>query len=88
MNGHGDLKNMIWTNKKEIPDNSIDDDHNGYVDDIHGWNFRGMKDGTVVENELTPSAEDSLIYGGRQSKGYGSQPVAESSTHSWCEDSY
>ncbi|OYU79838.1 MAG: peptidase S8 [Flavobacterium sp. BFFFF1] len=38
---HNDLKNVIWTNKKEIPGNGIDDDKNGYVDDIHGWNFLG-----------------------------------------------
>lgn len=36
---HPDLSNNIWTNVKEIPDNKIDDDNNGYVDDIHGWNF-------------------------------------------------
>ena len=38
---HEDLKNVIWTNKKEIPGNGIDDDKNGYIDDIHGWNFLG-----------------------------------------------
>ncbi len=38
---HEDLKNVIWTNKDEIPNNGIDDDNNGYVDDIHGWNFLG-----------------------------------------------
>ncbi|MFN3756885.1 MAG: hypothetical protein ACK4RM_08005 [Flavobacterium sp.] len=38
---HEDLKGQIWTNTKEIPDNGIDDDGNGYVDDIHGWNFLG-----------------------------------------------
>lgn len=38
---HEDLKNVIWTNPKEIPNNGIDDDKNGYVDDIHGWNFLG-----------------------------------------------
>ncbi|MCT4595709.1 MAG: S8 family serine peptidase [Anaeromicrobium sp.] len=36
---HEDLKDNIWTNKNEIPDNGIDDDNNGYVDDINGWNF-------------------------------------------------
>src|SRR5712675_2105500 len=41
---HEDLKNKIWTNTKEIPGNGIDDDHNGYIDDIRGWNFRGTKD--------------------------------------------
>ena len=38
---HEDLTGLIWTNKKEIPNNGIDDDGNGYVDDIHGWNFLG-----------------------------------------------
>jgi subtilisin family serine protease len=38
---HEDLKNVLWTNKSEIPNNGIDDDNNGYVDDIHGWNFLG-----------------------------------------------
>jgi len=36
-----DLDGMVWTNKKEIPGNNIDDDKNGYVDDLHGWNFIG-----------------------------------------------
>ncbi|OYX28080.1 MAG: peptidase S8 [Flavobacteriales bacterium 32-35-8] len=38
---HEDLDGVIWTNPKEIPNNGIDDDKNGYVDDIHGWNFLG-----------------------------------------------
>ena len=38
---HEDLKPVIWTNKKEIPGNGIDDDKNGFVDDVHGWNFLG-----------------------------------------------
>jgi len=38
---HEDLDGVIWTNKKEIAGNGIDDDKNGYVDDIHGWNFLG-----------------------------------------------
>lgn len=38
---HEDLKNVIWTNPNEIPNNGIDDDNNGYIDDIHGWNFLG-----------------------------------------------
>ncbi|QGQ94096.1 hypothetical protein EHS13_03840 [Paenibacillus psychroresistens] len=36
-----DLTNNIWTNKKDYPNNNIDDDHNGYIDDINGWNFIG-----------------------------------------------
>lgn len=37
-----DLVGKIWKNEKEIPDNGIDDDKNGYIDDINGWNFSGM----------------------------------------------
>ena len=48
---HEDLKNVIWTNTKEIANNGIDDDHNGFIDDVHGWNFRGAKDGSIVDNE-------------------------------------
>jgi cell wall-associated protease len=44
---HEDLKDIMWVNPKEIPGNKIDDDKNGYVDDIHGWNFIGGKDGNV-----------------------------------------
>ena len=42
---HEDLKAAIWVNKKEIPNNGIDDDHNGYIDDVNGWNFLGNKNG-------------------------------------------
>src|SRR5580704_3958991 len=38
---HEDLKSVIWTNPKEIAGNRIDDDKNGYIDDIHGWDFIG-----------------------------------------------
>ena len=38
---HEDLDGVIWTNKNEIPYNGKDDDNNGYVDDVHGWNFLG-----------------------------------------------
>ncbi|MCB0348672.1 MAG: S8 family serine peptidase [Bdellovibrionales bacterium] len=41
---HEDLKDKIWTNTKEIAGNGIDDDHNGYIDDIHGWNYLGGYD--------------------------------------------
>ncbi|MGZ3863800.1 MAG: S8 family serine peptidase [Bacteroidia bacterium] len=48
---HEDLKDVMWTNPKEIEGNGIDDDKNGYIDDIHGWNFLGGKDGKNVEKE-------------------------------------
>lgn len=48
---HEDLKDAVWTNPGEIAGNGIDDDNNGYVDDMHGWNFIGGKDGRNVNYE-------------------------------------
>jgi subtilisin family serine protease len=48
---HEDLKDVMWTNPGEIAGNGIDDDHNGYIDDIHGWNFIGGKDGRNVQDD-------------------------------------
>ena len=45
---HVDLRANLWTNPKEVPGNSRDDDNNGYVDDLHGWNFIGGRDGKDV----------------------------------------
>lgn len=56
---HIALKNLFWVNKKEIPNNKIDDDRNGYVDDINGWNFLGGKDGRNLDKA---SDEKSRIY--------------------------
>lgn len=39
--GHEDLKDVLWMNSEEIAGNNIDDDKNGYVDDVYGWNFLG-----------------------------------------------
>ena len=49
---HEDLKNILWTNKKEVAGNGIDDDGNGYVDDVHGWNFIGSKKGNLAYDNL------------------------------------
>lgn len=48
---HEDLARVIWVNEGEIPGNGIDDDGNGYVDDVHGWNFIGGPDGSHVEKD-------------------------------------
>lgn len=50
---HEDLKNVMWHNPGEIPGNGIDDDKNGYIDDVYGWNFIGGKDGKSVDHEQT-----------------------------------
>ncbi len=54
-----DLVHVLWTNPGEIPGNGIDDDHNGYVDDIHGWNFIGGKDGSNVKDD---SQEEGRVF--------------------------
>lgn len=48
---HEDLKSIMWVNPGEVANNGKDDDGNGYVDDIHGWNFIGGKDGKNVEHD-------------------------------------
>ncbi|GAB2953092.1 S8 family peptidase [Hymenobacter coalescens] len=48
---HADLKRVLWHNPKEIPGNGQDDDQNGYVDDVFGWNFIGGKDGRNVDTD-------------------------------------
>lgn len=44
---HADLRSQLWVNQDEIPGNGMDDDGNGYVDDMHGWNFIGGPDGNI-----------------------------------------
>lgn len=62
---HEDLKSVLWNNPKEIPGNGKDDDNNGYVDDVHGWNFLGGKDGRNVKVD---SDERARVYYGFKSK--------------------
>ncbi|UCD51951.1 MAG: S8 family serine peptidase [Phycisphaerales bacterium] len=56
---HPDLKDNIWINPGEIPDNDVDDDENGYIDDVYGWNF---EDG---DNDVIPE-EDYYDIGGHE----------------------
>lgn len=65
---HEDLKGKIWINEKEIPNNKIDDDKNGYVDDINGWNFIGNTKGENINYE---NLEYTRVYKtGPQDKDY------------------
>ena len=61
---HEDLKSSIWTNTKEIPGNGIDDDKNGYIDDIHGWNFLGNSENENLElTRIVKKGDDgSAVY--------------------------
>ncbi|CAM1361547.1 S8 family serine peptidase [Tenacibaculum xiamenense] len=59
---HEDLKDVAWVNKKEVAGNGIDDDKNGYVDDITGWNFLGKSYAEHLEYErilMNPSIADA-----------------------------
>lgn len=72
---HEDLKPVLWVNKKEIPNNGIDDDKNGYKDDVHGWNFIGGRDGRNVGKD---SYEGARLYY-RLKKVFGTDTVNEKS---------
>jgi subtilisin family serine protease len=53
-----DLQGILWVNTKEIPGNGIDDDHNGYIDDVHGWDFLGGPGGKADFNETTEEVRE------------------------------
>lgn len=69
---HEDLQGRIWTNEDEIPGNGKDDDNNGYIDDVHGWNFLGNANG---ENANDIRLEVTRIYA-ELDKKYGNMPVS------------
>ena len=60
---HEDLKDNIWTNPFEIPENGIDDDNNGYIDDIHGYDF--------AENDNSPMDIDTGAFPGHGTRVAG-----------------
>jgi cell wall-associated protease len=64
---HAALSSILWTNKNDIPGNGIDDDKNGYIDDTHGWNFLGGKNG---ENITVESLESYREYYRISSDGF------------------
>lgn len=49
---HVDLKSILWRNEREIAGNGVDDDKNGFVDDVHGWNFIGSAKGNVQYDNM------------------------------------
>jgi cell wall-associated protease len=53
-----DLQGILWVNPKEIAGNGIDDDHNGYKDDVHGWNFLGGSGGKCDFTETTEEVRE------------------------------
>lgn len=69
---HEDLKENIWTNPGEIPGNGIDDDKNGYVDDVHGWSFLGNADG---QNVAQDSYEATRVFAALRYKYENANPA-------------
>ncbi|MDY0780614.1 S8 family peptidase [Tenacibaculum sp. IB213877] len=79
---HEDLKDVAWVNTKEIAGNGIDDDKNGYVDDINGWNFLGSSYKEHLEYErilMKPSIASAELY--EEVKAYQEEKVAEAKTN-------
>jgi len=68
---HEDLKYNIWVNHNELPGNGIDDDGNGYIDDVNGWNFIGGQNGQNVNHE---TLEITRLYGKLKGKWEGLHP--------------
>ncbi|MFN8356113.1 MAG: S8 family peptidase [Spirosomataceae bacterium] len=62
---HEDLQGKIWTNPKEIAGNGKDDDNNGYIDDINGWDFIGGKDGKDVVHDSMELTRQLAIFNKR-----------------------
>lgn len=70
---HEDLAPQIWTNTKEVPNNNVDDDGNGYIDDVRGWDFVGNVSSADVQQGVlrpdndakvrNPSMNDRLAHG-------------------------
>ncbi len=73
---HEDLKENIWVNADEIAGNGIDDDNNGYIDDVNGWNFIGGPDGDVDYDNL----EFTRVYKGLKQRfeGKSKEDIAKS----------
>ena len=55
---HPEIKDNIWVNKGEIPNNGLDDDQNGFVDDVNGWNFLGNCEQENMESVRLQKKED------------------------------
>jgi subtilisin family serine protease len=84
---HEDLKSKIWVNPKEIPGNGKDDDKNGYVDDIHGWDFLGGKDGTDVSKEQLELTREYARYKKRfEGVAAASVPAKDQKAYQYYQD--
>ncbi|OGX85014.1 peptidase S8 [Hymenobacter glacialis] len=89
---HQDLKAVLWRKPGEIAGNGLDDDQNGYVDDVRGWNFLGGKDG---QNIAVETLEQTRIYGqyklqfeGKKRKAFSAADQAKFDVYEQAKASY
>lgn len=66
-----DLQGVLWVNPKEKPGNGRDDDHNGYVDDMHGWDFLGGKNGRADIDETSEETRSFYKLNGKYAGARG-----------------
>jgi subtilisin family serine protease len=69
---HPDLRALLWRNPREVPGTGRDDDGNGFVDDVHGWNFIGAPDGQHVHHD---TYEVTRLYSACQAPGGAPTPT-------------
>ncbi len=72
---HEDMQGQWWTNQEEIPGNNIDDDNNGYVDDVYGWDFIA-NDNDVSEDTTTHGTHISGIIAAKAGNNLGVVGIA------------
>lgn len=88
---HPDLKDNIWVNVNEIPGNAVDDDHNGYIDDIHGWDYLGNLAADIEYDnlELTRLLRDyQTRFGGKSAKEIPKNEKGDYKTYKKIESAY
>ncbi|MBK7477249.1 MAG: S8 family serine peptidase [Haliscomenobacter sp.] len=71
---HQDIQPNLWVNAREIPNNGADDDNNGYIDDVHGWNT--IRDNSQISEVNTHGTPVTGIAGARGNNGIGVSGVA------------
>lgn len=72
---HPDIAPNLWINKAEVPNNGVDDDHNGYVDDIYGWDFLGSASEDIQYDNLESTRKLREL--GKKFEGKKSSQIAK-----------
>jgi subtilisin family serine protease len=81
---HEDLQGSIWVNADEIPGNGIDDDNNGYIDDVNGWSFLGNPDGEDIEHTQLEMTRLYAMYT-KKFDGKTEADIADADKADWAE---